>query len=349
MTYKVGIIGAGSIGALKPDNIDGPNTEIPLTHAHAIFFNADLEIRWIYDTDPDMMKAAISKWNRDYPISPIQHERIFTKGAINDKAIIVDIIVVSCPTEYHLSWIEKICTEFKYKPKIIILEKPAGIGIHEATRIDYLCRQAGICVAVNYTRRYIPIIQKAMAHIKKSDIQSIIFYYTRGMIRDGSHAIDIFNWIAGIFQGGSILPTPPIIDYSKNDPTYGAVLHYSMCPNIFLIPCDGNLFDIFEMQVITDKSRWIFGDHFRTIYQRGVQKEEIYGNYSSLPLKGEFKKGRTRLEMGLTFLYEEIVALLNKETLTIPCGMREALRIHNVIDKMLIMKDLEEREARGEV
>jgi len=337
--YTVGIVGAGSIGALKPDNIDSPSTEFSLTHAHAVHRSKDFKLNWIFDVDVNKMKQASKKWDC-LGIQANQYGEDYNFEA--------DIIIIASPTETHMSIIDTICNEQKVKPKLIILEKPAGSSLLEATRIDYMCSQAGIPIIVNYGRRFSRDIQLGVFAMQKQEIQSIVFYYTRGLIRDGSHALDFINWIAGNFVGGEIINTPPIFDYSKEDPTYAVRLEHQKCRHIFLVPVDGRIYDCFEAHILTNYGRWVFDDHFLTMSLNYSRKEETYGNYFSLPsIKTSAGEDsfiyRTDLKSSLDLLYQDAVNVLDHKTPPV-CGMQNALKVHNILDRLFMEKEMRENE-----
>lgn len=324
--FTAGIIGAGSIGAIKPDNIDSPETHNPLTHAHAIYKNQDIDLKWIYDVNKEKNKLACARWNC---------------GSTPKR---VDVIVVATPTDIHLKTVEMICNQKKaLRPKIIVLEKPAGNNLNEATRIDYLTKKAGIKVVVNYGRRFCPSLSAKLSELEI--IQSVVFYYTRGFIRDGSHAIDLFNQFAGTFLIGDILDDP-VIDYSEEDPTYAAHLQYTNCDHIYMIPCDGRNFDIFEMHVMTNKKRYIFGDHFKKIGVSKAIQENTYGNYLSMPIPRmkSFQLYRIDLERSLEYLYCDILRWLDAKKDSpeseLKCTMPNALKVHSVFEKLFIKRSL---------
>jgi len=334
--YTVGIIGAGSIGAMKPDHIDSPATEIPLTHAHAVYSDNNFKLLWVYDKSVPAMQQANKKWScsRSFSLDP------------------VDVLVIATPTNTHLEQIQKICmANKKDRPRLIILEKPAGSNIHEATKIDYLTKEFGIKVVVNYGRRFCNFIIDCASEIKKREkIQSIVFHYTRGFVRDGSHAIDMFNLFAGTFTDGTLLPNP-IIDHDEKDPTYSAVMEYSKCPKIFLVAMDGREYDIFEMEVRTDQATWSFSDHFKRLCFTSKRKEETYGDYYSMPAPDNHL-WQSGLEYSLKNLYESVYDYLARiDAGDIPnpkplCGMKEAIRVHSVINRLMIKKQIEEGEKK---
>lgn len=329
--YTVGIIGAGSIGATKPDNIDNFERGIPLTHAHAVHKDIRLELSWIADIDHKKGWTAANKWNTVYTNKP------------DIKEAVVDIIVIAVPTEHHLSTIIEILgsedrpKKFEYRPKIIVLEKPAGANIYECNKIHYLSVQTGIPIVVNYGRRFCPAIMSVYnSVVKYEQVQSAVFYYTRGLVRDGSHAIDILNQFFGDYLDGELLDQG-INDYADDDRTYGARLSYSRCQNVLLVPCDGRLFDVFELHIMTERGRLVYGDHFKSIYKMKCIAETTYGNYKSLPSINHLDviTPYTDLEQSLPNLYSEIRLYLDKKMDELSCTMSDALRVHNVLNKLV--------------
>jgi predicted dehydrogenase len=337
--YTVGIIGAGSIGATKPDNIDHVHTLTPLTHAHAVYNNIQLQLNWIADVDKKKGVAAAKKWNTIYVDRP------------EIAAASVDILVVAVPTEDHLQTMIEILGDddnkphFSYKPKLIVLEKPAGINIYEANKIQYMSSQASVPIVVNYGRRFCPEIMSVYNDIVGYELaQSAVFYYTRGLIRDGSHAIDILNRFFGDYIQGEILDNG-LNDYSDDDLTYLVKLSYSRCGNILLIPCDGRLFDVFELHIMTQNGTLIYDEHFKHVYWIVSKKEPTYGNYKSLPSsRGLATFVKTNLEYSLQNLYVEVRMYLDKEISELSCTMSDALRVHNVLNKLLLAKEKKEKD-----
>jgi len=60
------IIGAGSIGALKPNELDSPTTENILTHAHALHRlrgRREIDDFFIVDVDEEKAGEACVRWN----------------------------------------------------------------------------------------------------------------------------------------------------------------------------------------------------------------------------------------------------------------------------------------------
>ena len=62
--YTAVLLGAGSIGALKPNEFDSPDTEEILTHAHAIYNHPKINLLGIIDSNINKAKKAGNKWKK---------------------------------------------------------------------------------------------------------------------------------------------------------------------------------------------------------------------------------------------------------------------------------------------
>jgi predicted dehydrogenase len=85
--YKAVIIGAGSIGALKPDHLDSPHTANILTMAHAFHSHPEIELVGIIDKDIGVAEKAAKKWQ----CAPFH--------VINSFSFDIDIVAICVDTE----------------------------------------------------------------------------------------------------------------------------------------------------------------------------------------------------------------------------------------------------------
>ena len=111
--YNIVLIGAGSIGSNKPDELDSPKTKYPLTHAHALYnLHREKKVNWlgIVDINPVKLQMATQKWDC--------HGFDLLEGIKQD----IDIIVIAVDTKVHYGFIKAVAID--RKPKIIIIEKP---------------------------------------------------------------------------------------------------------------------------------------------------------------------------------------------------------------------------------
>lgn len=313
---NIAIIGGGSIGALKPDDKDGPNTKYPLTHAHAVY---DLKkagiVNQVVVIEPDKLKSEKikSKWNF-MTISDIIHLPNY-----------YDIISICCPTEFHWD-IAKIA--LNKNPKMIIFEKPFCKDYIEAEHIIELAKSKNIKILVNYLRRYVISFDGQFS--KNAKISYVIVRYNRGFKHEGCHAVNLCNhWLGKFIKGAAFYPT--INDNNAQDLTCPAVLYYDKCTAYF-IPVDGRDCSMFEIEIMTSEGMFRYESAGNKLIHRPIEDSNIYGNYKTI--SDEYTIQRTAMEYSLKNLYTAAMAWLESGELEIGCTGEEALRVHEVYKKL---------------
>lgn len=316
LNYKALIIGCGSIGALKDNQYDSPShpSQI-LTHAHAYYEHPDIELVGVVDSDLGKTKQAGLKWN-----CPAYHG-----FGYNFKA---DIISVCTPTETHYDILKQI---LNIKPKLVIAEKPFCSNLQEAEKITKLYEKANIPILINYTRRFDLIGSRILNKIKNGEYGEIYHarcLYGRGLLRDGCHGIDIFNWI--LEKTNHIEKQTAIIDYLTTDPSYCLHLMYEKCFETYIIAVDSRNYGLFEIEFVTEKgiisfTKWGWHIHIST-----PEPEKTYGQYQSLIRNKEFLA--TGLNMALYNMVQNAVDFLNKKA-DLKCTVEDAIKVHKVIEE----------------
>jgi len=315
---KTTIIGAGSIGALKPDKYDSKETKYPLTHAHALWLKAmTFDLQYIVDKNPGQAKAAMEKWDCDGGTS------------IHDAPDDTDVFVIATPTENHMGTFHKICDCFK--PKVIVVEKPFCMNEEQARQCLAIAGQNEIKVIVNYTRRYSweYITFKEALEREEIEIYGAILKYGRGIKRDGCHGIDLFNWFLGKCTTGGALYGTDCPDYDKNDPSVAAILHYKKCPAVYMMPVDSRVYGIFELELLHSKGRTVFENNGSIKRCYCIKNETEYGDYKALSTFGTSHE--TDLRSALTNLYVNVRGVIERMEPPMCSGV-DAVNVHRVIE-----------------
>jgi predicted dehydrogenase len=328
--YNVCIIGCGSVGGLRNSDTDNPESKVITTHAKAVYEARKkglVDKFYVCDIDVHKTADAVNKWDAKgvYGISEID--------VIDDN---IDIFIVATPTNTHHQVMLDIL-KLNQLPKTVICEKPFTDNLKDAKEISKLYKEKGINIAINYTRNYCDDIL-SIGHWLNTNyygkIRSCNLKYTRGLLRDGSHAIDLFNKFFGKFKDARILNETGFNDFSDNDLTLPVYLQYEHCDNIFMIPCDGRDYSIFDMEILTEKKRILFTDHFRKVFEYPVEKEAVYGNFNTMsPYYTSMRN--ISLESAIYRVLENATANLNSPEL---CGLRctdeNAIKVHEVYKRL---------------
>jgi predicted dehydrogenase len=332
-TFSVTIVGAGSIGCLKPDNMDIPNDDNNiLTHAHALIYLQNKEnkfsIQSIVDPDYDKQDAAAEKWGVKTFFNSIDS---YLKSVICS-----DIIAICSPTETHLAMVKKILTSGKWLG-LIVLEKPAGLDRNQCIEIEHTCLSYKVPILINYSRRFCKEITKYKEIIrnrKYGRLLNIVVRYTRGIKRDGCHAIDLINYLLDETPIDVLITNKnsAVIDLSYDDPTYPLHLNYPTCNNVFFVPCDGRAAAIFTIDMWFENKRIVFEDYGQRILEYTTIQDGIYGNYKTMRSTPD-DIIHTSLNHNLVNLYRNAYGYLTKGE-PLECTIQDARKVYDVIHRL---------------
>lgn len=180
----VSIIGCGDIGFYfdYKKKIKGA-----LTHFKA--FNDDK--RFVITGVADLIEKTRKTISSKYKIPVYENYREMLD---EHKA---DVIVIATNDETHFEILEN---SVKYKPRLVFCEKPLALNYENAKKIISLYKENKIYLQVNFTRRFLKEfyeIEKIIKEKKIGELESVTFYYSRGLIHNASHYLDLVNWYIG--------------------------------------------------------------------------------------------------------------------------------------------------------
>ena len=150
---------------------------------------------------------------------------------------------------------------FKAKPKATFCEKPVSDSLHEVEEIKKLCEESDILLAVNFTRRWDPKVielRKKIINGHLGEIRSVVGYYNKGILNNGSHMIDMLLNLFGPLE--VIMSNYAVNDYFVDDPSVSALLNTSSGVPIHLVTGNASDYALFEVDIIGSKKfdheRW---------------------------------------------------------------------------------------------
>lgn len=329
------IIGAGSIGALKPDQFDAPKSKNILTHAHALFHFKKIGMIddfFIVDNNFFKRRSAGKKW-KCKAFNNLYSLRRYAKY--------IDMFIVATSTEYHVDIMNEILEHFD--PKLVIVEKPFCSNYKEAFEIQKKYNNRKIQIVVNYTRRFCISLQSLREELvagKYGKIKACNAVYVRGFIRDASHALDLCNYFFGNFKTGKILGNKinSYDDYSKEDLTLPVWMEFENCKNVYFTPVDGRDYSIFEFDILTENARIQIIDHFRKTKIFYKDKEEVYGDFYSLNYNNA-ETVTNNLENAMYFLHLNTIQYLKskekeKANYNLFCSGLDGLKVQEIYRRL---------------
>ena len=181
------IIGLGNIGFGYDKNQNFKNFFL-FSHAKSIKYHKKFNL--VGGIDISQKKRA--EFKKKYCV-PVFKD---TKDAFN--YIRPDIIIIATTTNTHLKILLEIVQI--YKPSTIICEKPMSGNFQDAKKILEICTKNKIKLFVNYFRVSDPIsliIKKMVKNYKENKLIKINAWYSKGLINNGSHLLNLFQFIFG--------------------------------------------------------------------------------------------------------------------------------------------------------
>jgi len=266
--YRAAVIGCGRIGSELADDL---RIHAVYNHAQAYSVCRDTKLAAVCDINPEKAARCAERWNVRHFYSDV--DRLLSEQAL-------DIVSICTPNETHSDILEKALNGIPLRG--ILAEKPLALETSDANRIVEHARERGVVLAINYGRRYSKRHQRVHEIIEAGcigQIQKVSGLYTKGILHNGSHWLDLARWLVGDvarvhgFQTGSA-------EYI--DPPLDTWLLFSSGASGYLHNCDGEAFTVFEMDILGTKGRarlTEFGHRYE-IY--AVGENPHYGGYRSL-------------------------------------------------------------------
>lgn len=235
---KVGIIGAGQIGANQYGAF--------LSHAGAITAHQQTRLVGFYDVNQAVSQQAADVWQTEVFGS---FDDLMEKGR-------PEVIVICSPDMYHIEQIQK---AMAYPLEAIIVEKPIMYQPGDDRLIQPLM-SSSIPVLVNYSRRYLPCYHELKQVLEQQIVRAVTIYYAKGFRHNAVHAIDLIRMWFGEVQHYQI--THSHMDYQETDLSLSLALQTTQTKNINLIALDDRDFTLFEVDIFTNQQRFrILNDH----------------------------------------------------------------------------------------
>ncbi len=212
----------------------------PQTHAGAFSADQRFTVQACIEPDAEKREAFADFWNIP--------QRYADFDEINKDELELDIVSVCSPTDLHKAHIEAALT---LSPKVIFCEKPLTPSMADSQSIVELCAKSGTALCINHNRRWDPKISELRQAIEQQtfgSLRSVVGYYNKGVLNNGSHLIDLIQFLIGDL---TVLATGGIeFDYLESDPSISALLRSSTGIPVHLVTGHANDYSLFQLQLI---------------------------------------------------------------------------------------------------
>lgn len=241
--YRALVIGCGRIGTDRTPP-DGPAT----SHAHAYRRHPRTELIGLADTDPVVLDDAQRTWGVPVGTDPVTFAR----------RLAPDVVSICTPDETHFAIAMRILEQAP--PRCLFVEKPMAMTSAEAREIESRATRAGTLICVNHSRRFSPAFGAIRNELAAGEHGSVVLarcVYTKGMLHNGVHVIDLLRWWLGepVRARGRA-----VADGDQSDPVFDADLWFDGGARARLDGFDHRVASLFELDLLAERSRIRFWD-----------------------------------------------------------------------------------------
>lgn len=313
--YKAVIIGAGRIAC----GFDAPDSKQVLTHAHALTADPRVILSGITDIDSVKGKKEAKKWKTEFFED---HHSMLT-------SIKPDIVVIATPDHAHKDMLLEVLA---YKPKVVILEKPAVNKKSDIRIVRTASRNPYTEIIVNFRRRFDPTVEQIRDDLIKGRYGSVLSAsatYTKGVLHNGSHVIDLARYLFGEMKTSKTFFA--VDDFPEGDPSLGGIATFERCPQFYLMTGDERSFYILEFEILTEKRRIRFIDEGRRCVTQKVVADTVYKGDQVL---GESKVIKTKLPDAMRNMVAHAVRVADKSERS-RASIEDALKTQEACYKLL--------------
>lgn len=239
--YRTALLGCGRIGSTFADDREALGI---YSHAEAYATHPQTSLAAVCDADAPRRDACADRWK--VPARFATPEELFAKAA-------PEIVSICTPDDTHFSL--AMMALAAPATRAILLEKPLALRLEDARTLLAEASQRGVPVVVNYSRRYAAshaTLRTAIQQGALGRIQSAAGYYTKGIVHNGTHWIDLARFLLGDIARVQGFATS---EASAEDPTLDARLEFVSGATAYLHGCDEKAFTLFEMDVVGTNGR----------------------------------------------------------------------------------------------
>ena len=215
------VIGCGRIAG---GYNQGRKDAMVLTHALAYVRHKDYFLAACVEPDAKMRAAFMEKWNVPRGYSTLE-------GALEAERF--DVASICSPTGTHLAVLGRL---LEADMRAVFAEKPLDGDAIGARKLGERFAAKAVPVAVNFTRRFDPAMQKLRSEIaakRYGALRSVVGWYAQGIMNNGVHLIDLVIYLTGRAPKVSHIGNTRE-DGAVGDPTVSALLDLDGVPVHFV-------------------------------------------------------------------------------------------------------------------
>lgn len=195
MSYRAAVVGLGNIGlGYDYQSQDG---SLIFTHAAGFHFHPGFELVAGVDANPEARGRFENKFAQ--PAFATVREMF--------ASCTPDVVSIAVPTTLHHTVFMEV---MNYSPKAVLCEKPVGGNLAMAREMKETADRKGTIMLVNFIRRFEPGVLRLKEAIAAGDYGHIYkgtMWYSKGILNNGSHFIDMLIFLFGPVTAVNLLDT----------------------------------------------------------------------------------------------------------------------------------------------
>jgi len=290
--YRAAIVGCGRIGTGTGNPSQG-HSRIK-SHAEAYLNSPNVDLVGLCDPDSAPLARASSAWGVAAAFEDVETLLTTTHP---------DLLSVCAPPNEHVDILR---LAIQAGVRGIILEKPVAQNLSIAHEALVLTQSSNTRVAVNYTRRFPPAYRAAIESIRSGGlgrIQHVHGIYTRGIVNNGSHMIDLLRAMLG--EPVRVARLPGGCDLDSSDPSVAALLVFDNGVEACLGAADGAAFNVFDLDILGTKGRISFTDLGHVVQKFRVDDTTAEHGFRQLSPAGDQQS--THLADAVRYAVEDLI------------------------------------------
>ena len=311
------VVGLGNIGMNFDFDLD--NTGFVLTHCAAIKQHDDFIL--LGGVDPS--SACRSDFEKKY-MSPAFSNIDDALDSLNPT-----VGVICNPTDDHYSVLVRLLESPDLK--VILCEKPLSYNFNEAQEMVEICAKKGVYLYVNYMRRADPNVIEIKRRIDCGEISGpikISAWYSKGILNNGSHLIDLVSYWLGEYISHNVLSFER--SWNGTDPEPDVFIQFER-GNLVLMSAWEEFYTHLTVEVISPSGRLYYSNGGENIAFSQVTKDSLFDGYDVLVDEPEvFKNYFLKYQY---HVYEQLSAALKKQESYLSDGF-DGLRTLGILEKI---------------
>lgn len=274
--YRGLLVGLGNIG-MGYDLHLSPRDGV-LSHASALKNSERFEFLGAVDSDGSKRET----------FEALYHLPAYATIGEALKEFDIDVAIVATPTQLHLKSIEELTKSGLVKS--ILCEKPISYSLAEAKKIFDLCSSKNCKLYVNYMRRADPGVNGIKLFLEENPKTlpcKGVAWYSKGLIHNGSHLVDILKLWLGDIVGYKLISKGPA-NNNGNDCEPDVLIHYQDGDIVFL-SCNEEHYSHHTIELISPLGRLGYEAGGFNAYWQNIVADKDYSSYKVLsPTKNKF-------------------------------------------------------------